>query len=290
MKDQVFSRGKWGPLSKAGLSPLNSAVLYGESLLEAIPIYGGKALFLEAHMRRLDRGCRFLGWPLLSRALVKRAIRSYPGPKGNHLLRVGLVQELESPAAPRQFSRKAPVFFALARPLRHDPRDARPIQGPVGIGRWRVPGPEVYPGQFKWIFYMMIREDFRRHPHWAEMLRLDGEGHVVDGGSSSPLWAAKGVLYPPVQSAGGLESVTRTMVLRFAKTLRIPVRPRRWTPKDVLKRGELFFVGSGVGVLQATHLEGKVLRGPRDVSARLWDYYRKKALEANPTTEAQRHG
>jgi branched-subunit amino acid aminotransferase/4-amino-4-deoxychorismate lyase len=124
---------------------------------------------------------------------------------------------------------------------------------------------------------MMIREDFRKHPQWEEMLRLDGEGFVVDGGSSSPLWATNGVLHPPLQVSGGLESVTRTMILRFAKKLRIPVRPKRWRPKDVLAKGELFFVGSGVGVLQANHLEGKPLRGSRAVSGLLWDHYRRFA-------------
>ncbi|HVZ79663.1 MAG TPA: aminotransferase class IV [bacterium] len=278
MKERIFMNGRWVPLAQAHLSPLNSAVLYGESLLEAIPVYGGKALFLKEHMGRLDRGCRFLGWSRLALPKVDQAIRTYRSKGKDYMLRVGLVQELEPPAAPRDFSKKPPLFFAMARPLRHSLTDPRPLRGRIGVGRWRVPGPEVYPGQFKWIFYMMIREDFRHHPTWTEMLRLDRDGYVVDGGSSSPLWAKNGVLHPPLQTTGGLESVTRTKILRFARSLGIPVRPRRWRPQDVLKGGELFLVGSGIGVLQATHLSGKVLRGSRSISSRLWEHYRSHAL------------
>lgn len=281
MKDPIYLDGKWMPLSRARISPLNSAFLYGESLLEAIPVYQGRPLFFQDHVQRIQKGCVFLGWPKISRKELERAIRSFvavPGASRDYLLRVGLVQEIDPPAQPRAFSTKPPRFLALARPLRHDLLQAKPSEGKVGISSWKVPAEDAFPGSFKWIFYMMIRREFRLHPQWDEMLRLNALGFVVDGGSSSPLWAHSGKIYAPPLGLGGLEGVTRKWVLRLSKKMGLKVVEKFWKPRDVFERGELFFVGSGVGVFRATHLQGRKLDRPTPVTLELWNCFREWAL------------
>jgi len=130
------------------------------------------------------------------------------------------------------------------------------------------------PGEFKWIFYMMIRRDFRRNPEWDEMLRLDEEGFVVDGGSSSPLWFAYGTVWAPPLAGGGLESVTRIKILDLCRRLKVNVVEKKWKPSDVMKRGELFFTGSGIGIMGTTYLQGSSLKQPAPFTLRLWQHYR----------------
>lgn len=273
MREPIHWKGRWRPLAQVRISPLNSALLYGESLVEAVPIYGGRPLFWGRHLARLAKGCRFLGWPMPPKADFQRVLGGIP-PSPDSILRIGLFQEMAFPANPRDLPRGRPQWFAFTRPLRHDPRQARFPQGKVGIARWRVASPDAYPGGFKWIFYMMIRKEFREHPEWAEMLRLDRQGHVADGGSSSPLWVSGGkVMAPPLEN-GGLESVTRAEVLKMARRMGLKVLLERWRPSDAMGRGELLFVGSGIGIFRATHLGGKKLPGPGPVAQRLWDAYR----------------
>jgi branched-subunit amino acid aminotransferase/4-amino-4-deoxychorismate lyase len=282
MTDPLFLDSRWVPLEKARLSPLNTALFFGESLLEAIPVYRCKPLFITDHLDRLEKGCRFLDWPLVPREKFKNAIRLYPAPpypQKDFIIRFSLVQEIEPPANPRHFSKKPPKLLAMARPLRSNPHDFWPLRGRVGISRWVVPGKKAFPSQFKWIFYMMIRQDFRRHPEWDEMLRLDEQGFVVDGGTSAPLWFSKGVVFAPPLDFGGLESVTRKKILALCRSLGVKVVEKKWRPQDVLKQGELFFAGSGVGIMAATHLDGRPLNRSFPLTLRLWRHYREWALQ-----------
>jgi branched-subunit amino acid aminotransferase/4-amino-4-deoxychorismate lyase len=277
VSDLLFLDSRLVPLNKARFSPLNTALFFGECLLETIPVYQGNPLFLNDHLERLGRGCRFLGWPMVPRERFEKAIQLYtvqPNTPRHFAIRFSLAQEIDPPAHPRHFSVKSPRLLGMIRPLRHHPGNFEPLQGRVGISRWRVPGPKTVPGQFKWIFYMMIRRDFRRHPEWDEMLRLDEKGFVVDGGSSSPLWFAHRKVWAPPLAGGGLESVTRNKILGLCRKLKIKVVEKRWKPSDAMKRGELFFVGSGIGVMGATHLQGWGLGRPRPLTLRLWQHYR----------------
>ncbi len=152
--------------SKARFSPLNTALFFGESLLETIPVYQGKPLFFKEHLDRLEKGCRFLGWSLVPRERFKKAIKLYaahPETPRNFAIRFSLAQEIDPPANPRRFSNKSPRLLATTRPLRSALENFEPLKGKVGISSWVVPGSNSAPGQFKWIFYMMIRDDFRRH-------------------------------------------------------------------------------------------------------------------------------
>ena len=281
MTDLFFDGNRLVPFSQVRLSPLNTALLYGESLFEAVPVYHGKPLFLKDHLERLEKGCKFLGWPMPSRSFFEKAIRLYAAQiPGHFIIRFNLVQELDPPAGPRQFSRKPPRLLAMTRSLRHQPEDFYPPSGRAGIGTSVVPSPSSVPGQFKWIFYMMVRRDFRLRPEWDEMLRLNDKGFVVDGGSASPLWAFEGKVIAPPLREGGLESVTRKKVLELCKDLRIPAVEKSWKPSDVLKKGELFFVGSGIGILTVTHLMGKSLKPSTPLALRLWQHYRNLALQS----------
>ena len=282
MTDLLFLDSKLVPLRKAWFSPLNTALFFGECLLETIPVYGGKPLFFKEHLDRFKRGCRFLGWPMIPRERFKKAIRLYvaePDVPRHFAIRFSLSQEIDPPANPRHFSTKIPRLMAMIRPLRNDPGNFEPLQGKVGISSWVVPGSNSVPGQFKWIFYMMIRQDFRRHPKWDEMLRLDQKGFVVDGGSSSPLLFAHRTVWAPPLDRGGLESVTRRKILNLCRRLGTKVVEKRWKPSDALKHGELFFTGSGVGVMGASHLQGRFLNRPAPFTLRLWQYYRTWALQ-----------
>ncbi len=272
--------GQLIPLSGAKLSPLNTALLFGESLFETLPVYHGTPLFLQEHLARLEKGCRFLGWRLPARQVFEKAIRLYAGQtRGHFAIRFSLVQELDPPASPRGFSKKRPRLFAAVRPLRHRPEFFTPPVGRAGVSPWVVPGPGSVPGEFKWIFYMMVRHDFRKHPEWDEMLRLNEKGYVVDGGSSAPLWAADGVVYAPPLRQGGLESVTRVKILELCRRLGIRVLERPWRPSNVLERGELFFAGSGVGILSVSHLIGKPIKRSGTLALRLWQHYRQWTIQ-----------
>jgi branched-subunit amino acid aminotransferase/4-amino-4-deoxychorismate lyase len=278
---KVFWRGELLPWDRARISPMNTGLFFGESLFESIPVYGHSPLFLPDHLDRLKKGCDFLDWPLPPAGLFRRAIGLFakewskaPG----FLARFQLVQETGPKDGPRTFSRRPPVLFATSRPLRHDPRSPLPPVGKVGVSHWRAAHSGMNPNGFKLPAYLTIRDTFRKNPGWDEMLRVNDGGYVVDGGGATPLWFdGERVLSPPL-SLGGLESVTRKKMIRLARSLGLAVAEKAWKPSWTLQKGELFFVGSGVGLMRVSRLGGKRPANRGALGLRLWQYYRNWAL------------
>jgi len=273
----VFLDGRWLAPSKALVPALNSMSLFGESVYEGIPLYGGKPLFLKEHLNRFAQGARFLGWKVPRKMETLRILDGFArrwGGRQDFIVRLGLLQDMGDHPGPRTFSRAAPLLFANARSLRHDPASPFPPRGKVGVGRWRLPSSSAYPYGFKTAFFLTARRDMARHPGWEEMLRLSEDGKVVDGFSSSPLLFRGRTVFAGSSSLGGLESVTKERVLRACRAKGIRISHRPWGLQDIREGRELVFVGSGVGILSPSSLEGRSL-GPVGPRARwLWDEFR----------------
>ncbi len=275
MSHLLYWGGRLVKPEKAKLSVLNGASLFGESLFESVPVYGGRALFLEDHLERLKKGCEFLDWQMPRPQEFKKAAALFHAvhPE-NFMIRFNLAQEFKMPVSPRSAGSRVPKLWAFIRPLGHDPASAFPPLGPVGVSPWTVPESGSVPNEFKWAFYMMTRRVYRQHREWKEMVRVNSKGFAVDGAGSAVLWFdGKKVLAPP-KSWVGLQSVTQKKVAALCRFLKVSVVEKPWRPSQVVKRGELIFAGSGVGVMGATHLQGVKLKDPPRLVLRLWQYYR----------------
>ncbi len=300
--NKIYWKGRLVSPKRVRISPLNTSFLFGEALFESLPVYGGKPLFFREHLERLKRGCRFLSWPFISEVEFKKAIRLFSkGRKGDpdFLIRFNLVQELEGSGNPREFIKKTPTLFAIVRPLRHQLRKKNPILGKVGISPWMAFDKQTLPNNFKIPYYMTTRWVFRKNPRWKEILRLNQRGEVVDGGASTPMWFDGKTVHVPPLKMGGLESVTRKKIIQMIKRLGLPVVEKAWKPAELLKKQnphfskvgvgrrsakasvnqELFFVGSGVGVMAASHLMNRKIMGIPKVTEKLWSIYRHQAMK-----------
>jgi branched-subunit amino acid aminotransferase/4-amino-4-deoxychorismate lyase len=279
---QIYWGGKLWNRKRVALSPLNTGLFYGESLFETIPVYAGRPLFWEDHLERLQNGCRFLKWPFPREAELKKAILLFTLKNEalpSFLIRFMLVQEMKENSGPKTFSREPPHLFAFSRPLRQTPGHFWPLQGKAGISSWNAPSAHMVPNQFKVPFYLTTRAVFRDHPEWDEILRLNEKKEVVDGAGSTPFWFdGKKVWVSPLK-LGGLESVTRKKIIQLCRKNGISLLEKPWKPQEALKKGELFFAGSGVGVMAITHLGGRKLKGSGLMAFRLWQHYRKWAME-----------
>lgn len=276
--NHIYHQGRLKPSGKALISPLDSGLLFGESLFETFPVYEEKPLFFKDHVERLGRGCRLLQWPFPPASEFKKGIalftKKYPKTH-SFMVRFNLTQELMPPAGPRTFSFRRPVLFATARPLRHDITQPLPLVGKVGIGSWKAPDAGMFPTRFKTASYLTTRLTFRAHPEWDEILRLNDRGEVVDGGGSTPFWYDGKTLWVPPLSLGGLESVTRKKVIGLCKRLGLKVVEKPWKPVQVSSKGELFLAGSGVALLSVSHLQGRKLKSVGQLTVQLWRHYQR---------------
>ncbi len=277
---RVYWKGKIQNADQVRISPVNTGLFYGESLFEAIPVYQGKAFGFAEHYARLKKGCAFLRWTAPSKADLLKGIALFHKEIGqDFMVRFNLTQETLVAPSPRQFENHPPTLYATARPLRHNIQQTAVLMGKVGVSPWVASSPRVFPNHFKAAIYMTTRAVFRDHPEWADILRLDEKGFVVDGGSSTPLWFdGKKLCFSPLE-LGGLASVTRIKIWKICKEYRIPMVVKAWKPADALKKGEVIMAGSGVGVLGISHINGKKLKGNGEMIQRLWDAYRVEVLD-----------
>jgi len=279
---KVYWKGKLQKPEQVRVSPVNTGILYGESLFESIPVYHGKAFGLKEHLERLKRGCAFLNWPMPKTAEFEKGIRLFQKElKKDFMIRFNLTQELHKASDPRDFFSHAPVMYATARPLRHDIQDPNPLFGKVGVSPWQASSARVFPNHFKAAVYMTTRVVFRDHPEWQDVLRLDDKGFVVDGGSSTPFWFDDHKVCAAPLHLGGLASVTRIKVLEICRQIGLPVVEKAWKPKDTLHKGEIFMAGSGVGVMGVSHINDQKLKSTRAITDLLWQRYRTEVLKLN---------
>lgn len=276
---RIYWKSKIQNADKVRISPVNTGLLYGESLFESIPVYHGVPYGLKEHLDRLKKGCAFLKWSMPKVPEFQKAIKLFHKElRGDFLIRFNLTQEIYKTAGPKDFFAHDPVLYATARLLRHNPHDPQPQSGKVGISPWQASTREVFPNHFKAAVYMTTRKVFRDHPEWADVLRLDDKGFVVDGGSSTPLWFDGTKVCAPPLSLGGLESVTRMKVLNICGQIGMPVVEKAWKPQDALKKGEVFMAGSGVGVMGVSQINGQKLKNTGVVTDLLWQRYRYEVL------------
>ena len=59
----VWLDGRLLPLAEARISPLDRGFLFGDGAYEVLPVYGGRAYRLDAHLERLDRSLREIRMP-----------------------------------------------------------------------------------------------------------------------------------------------------------------------------------------------------------------------------------
>ena len=57
----AYLNGEFLPVESARISPLDRGFLFGDAVYEVIPVFGGKALLLDAHLARLARSLEALG-------------------------------------------------------------------------------------------------------------------------------------------------------------------------------------------------------------------------------------
>ena len=72
----VWLDGRLLPLAEARISPLDRGFLFGDGVYEVLPVYGGRAYRLDAHLERLDRSLREIRMaPVLDRSRLARGLR-----------------------------------------------------------------------------------------------------------------------------------------------------------------------------------------------------------------------
>lgn len=253
----VWLNGRLLPLAEAHISPLDRGFLFGDGVYEVLPVYGGGAYRLDAHLERLDRSLREIRMaPVQDRAGWLAAFgKLVHGNGGGDLLLY--VQVTRGAEADRNHVPRAdtpPTVFACVSPL--------PVQ-PAGIienGTQAVTGEDLRWARCDIKTTSLLGNILHR---WqaadagaTESILLRG-GWLTEGSSSSAHVVKGGRIVTPPQTHAILPGTTRGVLHELATRAGIDVERRPVSEAELRGADEIIIASAGGGIRAVTRLDGR---------------------------------
>jgi D-alanine transaminase len=253
----VWLNGRLLPLAEAHISPLDRGFLFGDGVYEVLPVYGGGAYRLDAHLERLDRSLREIRMaPVQDRAGWLAAFgKLVHGNGGGDLLLY--VQVTRGAEADRNHVPRAdtpPTVFACVSPL--------PVQ-PAGIienGTQAVTGEDLRWARCDIKTTSLLGNILHR---WqaadagaTESILLRG-GWLTEGSSSSAHVVNGGRIVTPPQTHAILPGTTRGVLHELAARAGIDVERRPVSEAELRGADEIIIASAGGGIRAVTRLDGR---------------------------------
>lgn len=267
----IYLNGEYVPWNDAKVHVMCYSFGRGAAVFEVMSVHeieGGSAVFrLDEHMARLFRTVELLGMKLSRKReeiheacleLVRRN-RTSRGFIKVICFHPQVAFEILPPESPLDVS----IFFV-------DPAaDLGGLKMPFEKGatacfsRWRKLDPQSVPIEAKaaanYLNGMMARAEAKSRG-FDNVIMLDTQGFVAEGGTESVFMVENGTLFTPCAGTV-LLSITRRSLLQAARVLGIEAVESRIRPERLVKAEEILFSGTPNKVLPVRRIEGRDLRG-----------------------------
>jgi branched-chain amino acid aminotransferase len=228
-----------------------------EGLFETMRSFGGNVFALDEHLDRLIRSCPVVGMKAPLKKVLEKAVKAVIKKSGSKDAYVRL-DVFKQPKVSGKASGKSYGIFAFTKKL-------------------SLPPINKYRRGFSLVLY---KSDVLRKPPfhkvksldhsfytgltcWArergfdEALFLNGRSYLVEGSRTNVFLVKDGGVVTPAVSCGCLPGVTRGLVIRLLKKLKIRVKEARIPLKDIFCQDEIFVTNSLMGVMPATRVNNK---------------------------------
>lgn len=259
----VWLNGRLLPLAQAHISPLDRGFLFGDGVYEVLPVFGGRAYRLDAHLGRLERSLREIRLtPPLDRAGWLAAFgRLVHGNGGGDLLlyvQVTRGAEAERNHVPRPDT--APTVFACVSPLPVQPAEV------IEHGTRAVTAQDLRWARCDIKSTSLLGNVLHR---WqaadagATETVLLRDGRLTEGSSSSAHVVAGGRVLTPPRTNAILPGTTCDVILELAARAGIPAERRPLTEAELRAADEIIIASAGAGIRAVTHLDGRPVGGGR---------------------------
>ncbi|GGO87067.1 aminodeoxychorismate lyase [Marinobacterium nitratireducens] len=242
------------PLGDRGLA-------YGDGLFETIQLLDGRALLLDAHLKRLRRGCERLAIPPQPLLTSLRADIARLGSDGE-LARYGVLKILVTRGVggrgylPPPDPAPTRVLMLSQRPeypddpAQHGVRirlcQLRLAQSPWLAGIKHLSRLEQVLARAEW-----------RDPAIREGLLLDQDRYLVEGTMSNLLWVSQGRLCTPRLDLCGVEGVVRNHLLSRASEIGLEVEEGRYPLSQLEAADEVMLCNSLIDIWPVVALDAR---------------------------------
>ncbi|MHC4915404.1 MAG: aminotransferase class IV [Planctomycetota bacterium] len=243
MPDVAWLNGRFMPLGRARVSVMDRGFLFGDAVYEVIRTRGGEPVLLEEHLRRLASSARKIGLkpPPLARIrkVAVAGLRKARYPESYIYIQVsrGVAYPRSHVPAPGMRPTVLLAFYRLReRPAEHFTKGISCFTAEdYRWGRCDIKTTNLLANT------MSVAEARRRGGFEVIFVK---NGRLVEGGSSAVFTVKRGRIRIPRLGNHILPSLTRQLVLRTARRLKIPVGETTVTVKQLTSADEVFLAST----------------------------------------------
>jgi len=268
----VYVRGSFLEAEKAGISPFNRGLLYGDGIFETMRGYGLNVFAFDDHMERMEKSAAFLklNFPLdrrESKAAIKKLLKLNQLDGGGSRIRLTLVRGEGSGglAADEKVSAEV-IVSAESVPEGLDEVRRKGVRLTVVKGiRIDSASSLVHHKTLNYLPGVLGLMEVKERGA-DEGLLLNHAGNVTEGITSNLFIVRDGMIRTPPISAGILPGITRKVVIDLARKEGLPLEEVDVSPDALLTADEIFITSSVREVMPVVSVdEGHFEVGPLTV-------------------------
>lgn len=276
MNEWVCLNGEVLPAAEASVSVFDSGFTQGVGLFETMRARNRRVFRLDAHLDRLARSARTLGWTTIPEIdEMRSSVANVIAAAGAADLRVRLTV---TTGTLRATSDQQPRLTYVATSSANMPYPAEYYQLGVSvtISRYRQSAFDPTTGHKTTSYFSRLaslREAYERQCFEALWFTVDNT--LAEGAISSVFLVKNDTLLTPPLATPILPGITRAALLELAVEHRIALREQSLTIDDLLGSDEVFIANSMMGLMPVVRIERAVIgdEKPGPLTRRLADLY-----------------
>jgi branched-chain amino acid aminotransferase len=247
----------------AKVSVFDHGLLYGDGVFEGIRVYSKRVFELDSHIERLYNSAKGIRLDIpMSKEQLVAAIHKTVEANGviDGYIRLVITRGIGSLGL-NPFTCETPLVFIIADNIQLYPEELY-VKGMKIISATTVRNhPLAIPPQIKSLNYLnnILAKIEALDYDVPEAIMYNHEGYVAEATGDNVFMVRKGIIYTPPTEAGGLEGITRTVVIRLAKKEGIEVIEKNLTRFDLYISDELFLTGTAAEVIGIVEIDGRVI-------------------------------
>jgi len=273
---RVYLNGRYVPQEEAVISVNDRGFLFGDGLYEVARVYNGRPFMMDAHLRRLADGLRWLQIDFEDveslAGIAERLIEE------NELHGDATVYiQVSRGAAPRKHAFPSaavpPTVYVAASPFNDYPEE----YWRDGVDAITAPDTRWARCNFKTVNLLSnVLANQAAHAAGAFEALFVRDGVLIEGSHSNLFGVIDGTLVTYPNCNYILPGITRAIVLELAAELGIPVRIGPILMEELPRVSELFLSGTTTEVMPIARLDGRPVGTGRagPIAARLQQAYR----------------
>ncbi len=260
--EYVYLNGEFVPSGEARVSVFDRSFVYGDGVFEGLQAVNGGVFRLDAHIDRLYRSARYLGFevPMPKPAMVAAVLET----ARRNNLRDGYLRPIVSrgvgPIGVRHTERLGPGNVVIV--AQHERVEDRAEVFAAGerahvVSLRRIP-PDCMDSRAKTCNYINNILAFleARTAGASTAIMLDLQGYVAEGYGSNVFAVRGGVVETP-PTGNILEGITRGVVLELCAELGLAARQRPMTTYDLVVADEVFESATMAELVPIVEIDGR---------------------------------